>query len=472
MTVTDRIEPAPADTIVTGEWIITLNAGREIYRDGAIAITGGVIVAVGKRADILERYRPGTLIDEPDSIIIPGMTNGHRHLLCCAKGAMPEGGQTLAALRQFIYPSFAALTEDDMHTYARHAAAEMIRFGTTLFEEPGCNHLDAVLEALADTGIRARTGPWTWDQAGPAGTDGLPDWLTMDADAALDRLAEGVRTVRKFNNPRILDAVTIEGVGTCSDALNRGAADLARELDSLFVLHKSTSEREVELELKAFGERPVAHMDTIGALHDRVLLNHMTSLDSHDVELVVASGARISQNPTSALKLAKGTTQTGKWRELAAAGVPMALGTDAENVSNHTDICRAMQLAALLPRDSTRDPNAVSAEQALEMATLGGATALRMQDQVGSLEPGKQADIVVFGTDNFDLRPLHNPVANIVYGSTGHSVDTVLIGGDVVLRRGQLTSLDEAALRRDVEQINRRVLGEIGIAPLPQWPIV
>jgi 5-methylthioadenosine/S-adenosylhomocysteine deaminase len=472
VTVTDRIEPTPADTIVTGEWIITLNPAREIYRDGAIAITGGAIVAVGKRADILARYRPATLIDEPEAIIIPGMTNGHRHLLCCAKGAMPEGGQTLAALRQFIYPSFAALTEDDMHVYARHAAAEMIRFGTTLFEEPGCNHLDAVLEALADSGIRARTGPWTWDQAGPAGTDGLPDWLTMDADAALDRLAEGVRTVRKFNNPRILDAVTIEGVGTCSDALNRGAADLATELDSLFVLHKSTSEREVELELKAFGERPVAHMDTIGALHERVLLNHMTSLDAHDVELVVASGARISQNPTSALKLAKGTTQTGQWRELAAAGVPMALGTDAENVSNHTDICRAMQLAALLPRDSTRDPNAVTAEQALEMATLGGATALRMQDQVGSLEPGKQADLVVFGTGNFDLRPLHNPVANVVYGSTGHSVDTVLIGGDVVLRGGQLTWLDETGLRRQVEEINRRVLGEIGIAPLPRWPII
>ena len=472
MTVQDRTEPVPVDTIVTGQYVITLNQAREIYRDGAIAVAGGVIVAVGKRADILAGYRAATLIDEPDSIIIPGMTNGHRHLLCCAKGAMPEGGQTLSALRRFIYPSFAALTEDDMHVYARHAAAEMIRFGTTLFEEPGCNHLDAVLEALADSGIRARTGPWTWDQAGAAGTDGLPGWLRMDADAALDRLAEGVQTVRKFNHPRILDAVTIEGVGTCSDALTRGAADLATEYDSLFVLHKSTSEREVELELRAFGERPVAHMDTIGALHERVLLNHMTSLDERDVELVVASGARISQNPTSALKLAKGTTQTGKWKELAAAGVPMALGTDAENVSNHTDICRAMQLAALLPRDATRDPNAVTAEQALEMATLGGATAMRMQDQVGSLEAGKQADLVVFGTDNFDLRPLHNPVANIVYGSTGHSVDTVLIGGDVVLRHGQLTSLDEAGLRRQVEEINRRVLGEIGIAPLPQWPII
>ncbi|MBV9793202.1 MAG: amidohydrolase family protein [Actinobacteria bacterium] len=472
MTVQDRIEPAAVDTVVTGEYVITVNTGREIFRDGAIAVDHGIIVAVGKRADILARYRPATLIDKPDAIVIPGLTNGHRHLLCCAKGAMPEGGQTLAALREFIYPSFAALTEDDMHVYARHAAAEMIRFGTTLFEEPGCNHLEAVLEALADAGIRARTGPWTWDQAGAAGADGLPDWLTMDADTALDRLAEGVRTVRKFNHPRILDAVTIEGVGTCSDELTRGAADLATEYDSLFVLHKSTSEREVEMELKAFGERPVAHMDTIGALHERVLLNHMTSLDARDVELVVASGARISQNPTSALKLAKGTTQTGKWRELAAAGVPMALGTDAENVSNHTDICRAMQLAALLPRDSTRDPNAVSAEQALEMATLGGATALRMQDQVGSLEVGKQADIVVFDTGNFDLRPLHNPVANVVYGSTGHSVDTVLIGGDVVLRGGQLTALDEAGLRHQVEEINRRVLGEIGIAPLPRWPII
>ena len=168
----------------------------------AIAVSDGVIAEVGKRAAILEKYQPAALIDEPGSIVIPGMINGHRHLLCCAKGAMPEGGQTLSALRQFIYPSFAALTEDDMHVYARHAAAEMIRFGTTLFEEPGCNHLDAVLEALAASGIRAWTGPWRWDQAGPAGDDGLPDWLRMDADAALDRLRDGIQTVRKFSHPR------------------------------------------------------------------------------------------------------------------------------------------------------------------------------------------------------------------------------------------------------------------------------
>ena len=436
---------------------------------GAVAIDAGVIVEVGQRADLLTRYAPRRLIDAPDGVITPGLVNGHRHLLCCAKGAMPEGGQTLDALRRFIYPSFAALTEQDMYVHAQHAAAEMIRFGTTLFEEPGVNHLDAVLEALASSGIRARTGPWTWDQAGPAGPADLPDWLRMDAKTALRRLADGIDQVRKFGHPRI--RVTIEGVGTCSDELNRGAAELARDAESLFVLHKSTSEREVELELATFGHRPVEHMHEIGALNERTLLNHMTSLDDRDVRFVADAGARISQNPSSALKLAKGTTQTGKWPELLAAGVPMALGTDAENVSNHTDICRSMQLAALLPRDARRDPRAVTAEQAVEMATISGATALWMHDETGSLEPGKQADLVVFDTADFDWRPLHNPVANLVYGVTGHSVDTVLVGGDVLLDHKKLTRVDEGELREQVEQINRRVLAEIGIDPQPQWPV-
>ena len=471
--------PTGVDTVVAGGWVLTMNPGREIYRAGAIAIRDGLIVEVGQRADILARYTAARLIDAPDGVIIPGMVNGHRHLLCCAKGAMPEGGQTLNALRSFIYPRFAAITEDDMHVFARHAAAEMIRFGTTLFEEPGCNHLDAVLEALAESGIRARTGPWTWDQDGPvkrAGEAvGTPTCPAGCVSTRRPRCA-GWRTASR----RCASSVT---PGSRTPSRSRewappptsspaGAAELAREAQSLFVLHKSTSEREVELELATYGERPVAHMATIGALNERTLLNHMTSLDDNDVAVVAAAGARISQNPSSALKLAKGTTQTGKWPELLAAGVPMALGTDAENVSNHTDICRAMQLAALLPRDARRDPRAVTAEQAVEMATIGGATALLLHNDVGSLEPGKQADLVVFDTSDFDWRPLHNPVANLVYGSTGHSVDTVLIGGDVVLAGKKLTTLDEDQLREDVERVNRRILREIGIDPTPAWPVL
>ncbi len=466
----DEATRSPVDLMVSGGWLLTMDPERRVFERGAVAIRDGRIVEVGDARDLAERYEAAETLDTAGRVVTPGMINGHRHLLTTAKGALPEGNVTLANLRDFVYPSFATLTEEDMVVYARHHAAEMIRFGTTLFEEPGCTHLDGVLDALGSVGIRCRIGPWTWDQQGPMGKN-CPDWLRMDTDAAVRRLEDGIDTVRRFGDPKIRDAVTIEGVGTCSDELNTAAAELAAARDSLCVLHKATSRQEVEVELETFGHRPVEHMYEIGALNEHVLLNHMTCLEDFEVDLVAESGAMICQNPSSALKLAKGTTQTGKWPELLAAGVPVALGTDGENASNHHDVCRSIYLAALLPRDARRDPTAVTAEQAVEMATIGGARALRWDDEVGSLEAGKAADLVVFDTDDFDWRPLHNPVANLAYGATGHSVDTVLIGGEAVLRDQRFVHLDEDEILEEVERTDRSVLERIGVQPTPVWPV-
>lgn len=150
----------------------------------------------------------------------------------------------------------------------------------------------------------------------------------------------------------------------------------------------------------------------------------------------------------------------------------MGLGTDAENCSNHQDICRAIYLAALLPRDARQDPNAVSAETAVELGTLGGARALRFDDVTGSIEVGKEADLVIFDTNDYDWRPLHNPIANLAYGVTGHSVDTVLIGGDIVLENKRSTVVDEDSLRDEVEATDRKILKKIGIDPKPTWPVL
>jgi cytosine/adenosine deaminase-related metal-dependent hydrolase len=459
------------DIVIRGGWLITLNPGREIYRDGLVAIRGSKIVAAGSRAELGGRYTGETEIDATDDVILPGMVNGHRHILSGARGAAPEGLVTLDVLRAFYYPSFEALTEEDMHVYAMHHSAEMLRFGTTLFEEPGCTYLDAVLEGIASTGIRCRIGPWTWDHGGPsAGT--LPStWLKMTHDEAVERLKDGVATVRSFGNKRIRDAVTIEGVGTCSDQLNVSASALAAELDSLCVLHKATSEQEVALESRAFGHRPLEHMYRIGALNEHVFLNHMTSLEEFEVLMVAETGARVSCNPSSALRLCKGTTQTGKWPELLRAGVPVALGTDAENASNFHDLVRSMYLAAVLPRDARRDPKAVTVEQAVEMATLAGAVAMRWDDELGSIEEGKEADVVIFDTNDFDWRPLHNPLTNLVYSATGHSVDTVIVGGEICVRRGELTGLDGEELRARAAEVDLRVLRRIGADPRPAWPV-
>jgi cytosine/adenosine deaminase-related metal-dependent hydrolase len=459
------------DLLIAGGFVVTVDRERRIFKDGAIAVRGSEIVEVGQSQELRTKYAAVKTIELQDKVVTPGLINAHRHLLCTAKGAQPDGNITLKNLETFVYPSFAALSEEDMRVYTRYYTASMIRFGTTTFEEPGCVHLEATLEELATAGIRCRIGPWTWDHGGFA-AGSLPDWLKMSTDQAVRRLYEGLDTVRRFGHPRILDAVTIEGVGTCSDALNKEAAELAKSENSLFVLHKATSEREVEMELALYGHRPVEHMYETGAMNEHVLMNHVTSLELFEVDLFAATGARISQNPSSALKLSKGTTQTGKWSELLAAGVPIGLGTDAENASNHDDICRSMYLAALLPRDARRDPQAVTAEAALEMATIGGAQALRMEDQIGSLEAGKQADITIFDATDFDWWPLHNPISNLVYGATGYSADTVIVGGRIVLEHKEHTQVDMDAARAAVEAADRRVLGEIGITPLPRWPVL
>jgi 5-methylthioadenosine/S-adenosylhomocysteine deaminase len=460
-----------ADIVIRGGWLVTLNPGRDIYRDGLIAIRGSKIVAAGSAADLGERYRGATEISAAGDVILPGMVNGHRHILSGARGAAPEGLVTLDVLRAFFYPSFEALTEDDMRIYALHHAAELLRFGTTLFEEPGCTFLDAVMDGIASTGIRCRIGPWTWDHGGPSAASLPSGWLRMTHDQAVERLKDGVATVRALRNPRIRDAVTIEGVGTCSDELNVSAAALAAELDSLCVLHKATSEQEVELELGAFGHRPLEHMYRIGALNEHVFLNHMTSLEAFEVDMVAQARARVSCNPSSALRLSKGTTQTGMWPELLRAGVPVALGTDAENASNFHDLVRSMYLATVLPRDARRDPGAVSVEQAVEMATLAGAVAMRWDDELGSIEPGKEADIVIFDTNDFDWRPLHNPLTNLVYNATGHSVDTVIVGGEILVRHKELRALDEEELRARAAEVDRKVLSQIGADPGPAWPV-
>lgn len=464
-------EPRLVDVVIRGGWLITMAEDRTIYRDGLVAVEGSKIVGVGSQETLGDTFKGRKEVDAQGNVVMPGMANGHRHILSGPRGASPEGLVTLDVLRKVFYPSFEALTEDDMYVFAIHHSAEMLRFGQTLFEEPGCSHLPAVLEGLATVGIRCRTGPWTWDHGGPSGATLPSDWLKMDTAACIKRLEDGIDTVRSFNNPRIRDAVTIEGVGTCSDELNKAAADLAQEADSLFVLHKATSEQEVAIELDEFGHRPLEHMYRIGALNEYTFLNHMTSLDLFEVELVAETGAVISHNPSSSLRLAKGTTQTGKWPELIDAGVTVMLGTDAENASNYHDICRSMHLAALLSRDARRDPTLMPAETVVEMATINGAKALRWDDDLGSIEVGKEADITIFDTNDFDWRPLHNPLSNLVYNTTGHSVDTVLVAGDVLVENRRLVHLDEEQVREDAERVERRVLKEIGLDALPSWPV-
>jgi cytosine/adenosine deaminase-related metal-dependent hydrolase len=327
------------------------------------------------------------------------------------------------------------------------------------------------VRGVEQAGMRAVIGPWNWDQAGPGGAK-CPDYfLHLSTAEALERAEGAVREFDHAAGGRVRACVSIEGVSTCSDELTIKAHELAQRLGTICVQHKASSPAEVQAELAAFGERPVEHMARLGALGPNVLLNHMTCLEEFEVDLLARTDTKISQNPSAALKLSKGTTRTGKWTELVRAGVTIGLGVDSTNSSNFCDIVREMYLAALLPRDARADPDAMTAEKAIEMATLDGAHAIGLGDQIGSLEPGKRADVILLDTRRIEWRPLYSVVNALVYSATGDSVDTTIVDGQVLMEHRKLISIDEGDLLERLQAQSDALLERTRISVRTNWKI-
>jgi cytosine/adenosine deaminase-related metal-dependent hydrolase len=258
------------------------------------------------------------------------------------------------------------------------------------------------------------------------------------------------------------------GFGTCSSALMQGARALAERHGvgwgmMHFASHPSrrTSDRV-----------PLAELDALGVLTSRTKLAHMVYVDEADIALLARRGVKVSHCPTAGLKHTKGLAAHGRFVEMLDAGVCVSLGGDSGNGSNHFDMLRLMYLAATIYKDARLDVGVMPPERALEMATRLGAEALLLGDAVGSIEPGKRADLTLYDLDTPEWRPLLNPVNNLVYAATGASVRTVLIDGRVVLDEGRLTTLDERALYERAEALARQQIARAGLAIESKWPVI
>lgn len=462
-----------ADLLVEHAILLTVDAERRIFADGSIAIVGDRIAAVGRAEDVARAYpRARRTIDGRDKLAMPGLINGHRHFLSTPKGCVPDGYVTRTLLRDWVYPVFAALDEEDVYWNGLWVMTELLKNGVTCFQEPGTTHLDRAVEAVERVGMRCSIGPWTWDQRGPDG-DKCPDYFAkLDTDACLASIEDAIRRYHGRSEGRVKLFATIEGVGTCSDELMLGTKALAERYDTMAVMHKATSVQEVEIELAAFGERPVEHMYRIGALGPNVYLNHMVCVEEFEIPFLAETDTKVSHNPSAALKLAKGTTRMGKFPEMLAAGVTVCLGCDSANSSNFSDMVRAMYLAALLPRDARLDPTATVPEQVVEMATVNAARAFGWGDEIGSLEPGKKADITLFDTRQANWRPLWNVVNNLVYAATGDSADTVIVDGRILMEGRKLLTIDEDEVRGKVQELSGKLLDRLGLQVTSRWPVI
>jgi cytosine/adenosine deaminase-related metal-dependent hydrolase len=457
----------PTLLIDRARFAVTMDPERRIVRDASILVEGGRIAALGPAAALAGRSAD-RVIDAREMVATPGLINNHMHVSYAhaVRGIFPDALDPGVYLAN-VFALQAAMTEEDEYHTSLLAICELLRYGTTCFLDPGSTKfLDACLDAYGRAGCRIVVGAQVVDQPNPIN---LPVMATGDA---LGRVED---TIRRFDGR--LDgrvrawAMPFSG-DYATDELLRGAKRLADHHGTGLTLHQANSPASVRASLERHGKRPIVRLAELGVLGPNVLLAHVIDLSGEELDAMARTGTRAVMAPPAALKMGTGMTRLAKLPEMLARGIPVSLATDAGNNSNLLDTHRAMYLAAVLYKDARRTTAVVPAETALELATINGAVALGLERRIGSLEVGKQADLVLYDTRRPEWRGLFNPVNALVYAADGRSVHTVLIDGRVVVEAGRPTFVDEGALIDRVQEIGERLLARTGVGFDPPWPVI
>ncbi|MCL4523154.1 MAG: amidohydrolase [Acidobacteria bacterium] len=432
------------DLLVTGGTVVTMDAERRVIQDGAIAVRGGAIVAIGPTPGIIGKYSAARSINASGRIVLPGLINTHNHApMTLLRGI--AGDTTLQEwLEKYIFPAEAKNVTEEFVTWGtRLAALEMIRGGTTTYADMYYFE-DAIARATKAAGMRGVLGE-TWI-----------DFPAPDNKTHAEALVYTENYLKKWKgDPLIHAAVAPHAAYTNSEQSLNDAATLARRYNAPILIHVSETKRENDEIRAKFGVSPVAYLDRIGFLGPDVLAAHCVWVDAADIATLVKREVGCAHNPSSNMMLASGVAPVV---DMLRAGLRLGLGTDGPAGSNNDlDLMEEIDLAAKLQKVFRMDPQALSAEQALELATIGGARALHMEKEIGSLEAGKKADIIVLRTDLPHAVPSYNVYTSIVYSLKATDVVTVIINGRTVMQNRRVLTLNEGAVLAKAKELAEKV---------------
>jgi 5-methylthioadenosine/S-adenosylhomocysteine deaminase len=432
------------DLLVEGGTVVTMDAQRRVLEDGAVAVRGDAIVAVGSRAELASRYTAARRILARGKLVLPGLINGHTHAPMVLLRGLGDDLPLQEWLERYIFPAEARNVSEDFVTWGtRLAALEMIRSGTTTFADIYYFE-DAIARATRSAGLRGVLGEAILD--GPAPDHKTPAEALAYTERFLDRW-KGDRLIRA--------AVAPHSIYLASEDTLRKAFALARRHRAPILIHLAETKREVDESRARHGVSPVAYLEQLGLLGPDVVAKHCTWVDAADIALLARRGVGCVYNPSSNMMLASGVAPVA---DLLAAGVAVGLGTDGPAGSNNDmNLMEEIDLAVKLQKVSRGDPRALNARQAVEMATITGARALHMEREIGSLEPGKKADVIVVDLNAPHAVPLHDLYAQIAYALKGSDVETVVIGGRPVMQDRRVLTLDEAAVLARARHHGERV---------------
>ena len=434
------------DLLITGGTIVTMDPDRRVIEDGFLAVDGDTIVSIGPSSAMA--YPKGLIakqtVDAKGKMILPGLINGHTHVPMVLMRGLIDDVTLEDWLRKYIFPAEARnVTEDYVRWGTRLAMAEMIRSGTTTFADMYYFE-DAVAEETKAAGLRGFLGE-TWI-----------DFPAPDNKSEAEMAAYSERFLKKWQgDPLIHAAVAPHSIYTCSEKTLRDAAALARKYHAPILIHVAEMRKELMDSLANNGATPVQYLERISFLGPDVVAAHCIWVDYTDMKILADHQVGCVHNPSSNMMLASGVAPVVDER---AAGMRVGLGTDGPAGSNNDlDMMEEMDLAAKLQKTARVDPRALGAKGALEMATIEGAHALHMEKEIGSLEAGKKADLVVLSLNVPNAVPMYDVYSQVVYALKASEVETVVVGGKMLLKDGKLLTVDEAKAMAKAKEYGAKV---------------
>jgi 5-methylthioadenosine/S-adenosylhomocysteine deaminase len=439
-----------ADLLVTGGTVVTMNEGRTIIDDGALAIKGDSIIAVGPRSDIEAKYAAPDTLNASGKLILPGFINGHTHVPMTLFRGLHDDVTLDDWLRKYIFPAEAKnVTEEFVRWGTRLAAAEQIRAGVTTYADM-YYYEDAVAEETKAAGMRGVLGETFIDFPAP---DNKTEAAMLTYTEAFLKKWQG--------DPLIHASVAPHSIYTCSKKTLEDTSALARKYHAPILIHVSEMKKEWDDSQKQNGMSPVQYLDQVGVLGPDVVAAHCIFVDAADRKTLADRHVGCVHNPSSNMMLASGVSPVP---EMRAAGVAVGLGTDGPAGSNNDlDIMEEMDLAAKLAKITKGDPRALNAKATVEMATIDGARTLHMEKEIGSLEAGKKADLVLLDLDKPNAVPMYEVYAQIAYALKGSDVSTVIIGGRPVMRDHKLLTVNETAAIAKANEYKKKIAASLGM---------
>jgi 5-methylthioadenosine/S-adenosylhomocysteine deaminase len=437
-------EPVSVDLLITNATIVTMDSERRIIDHGQVAVRGDTIYAIGDGLLFPKGVQARQTIDAKGALVLPGFINGHTHVPMTLLRGLHDDVTLDNWLRKYIFPAEAKnVTEDFVRWGTRLAAAEQIRSGVTSFADMYYFE-DAVAEETKAAGMRGVVGETFIDF--PA-----PDNKT---NAAMLEYSE--KFLKRWRGDSLIHAaVAPHSIYTCSAKTLQDSAALARKYHAPILIHVAEMKKELDDSLKQNGLTPVQYLDKLGVLGPDVLAAHCIFVDEKDRKILADRQVGCVHNPSSNMMLASGVAPVVEER---AAGIAVGLGTDGPAGSNNDlDLMEEMDLAAKLQKITKMDPRALGAKSVVEMATIEGAKALHMEKEIGSLEVGKKADIILISLDEPNAVPMYDVYAQLAYALKGSDVETVVIGGRIVMRDKKLLTLNEPEILAKAREYGKKI---------------